>query len=413
MIENSPSAEACLPEAARITSLMESAPAFSLLRLGDGELSCMLAVKNGKAPPRYRYDEEPAASIETTFSVSGIEPRHFHRLFEAFEHCTYLDYCNSIPYIEQHVGEAGINRNPALYRNPSRQASNVIFAWTAHELPRYLGTHRSLFASAESALLRELCQDPTYHEASGGFWPPGAPVFFHQIRNNGRFFSENLDLIKEDLRAEIERTGCDSLFLSLATGAKILCYELAKEMRIRAIDFGSMTRALAYAGTPGYHGSRSFHNPFMFRVPFAVFMSALERAHPEIDVPTLISKAHGQLALEIQDLQPLRFNEPDVLTRRVDLRPQRLSDFKLGLRCYNRRYRVRAVQNPKSSKLHRDFVRWRRKMGIGWDGKIFVSLVKLKGLLRRALGTDRVSLRKAPPVDTASSADLHKPGVSS
>ena len=387
MIDNSPSVEACLPEAARVTNLMESAPAFSLLRLGDGELSCMLAVKNGKAPPRYRYDEKAAASIETTYSVSGIEPRHFPRLFEAFEHCTYLDYCNSIPYIERHLNEAGINRDPALYRNPSPLASNIILAWTSHELPKYLKTHRTLFASAESALLRELCKDSAYHEASGGFWPPGAHVSFHQIRNNGRFFSENLDLIKDDLRAEIERTGCDTLFLSLATGAKILCYELATEMCIRAIDFGSMTRALAYAGTPGYHGggafttrscsachSRSSCRPWSVRTPRSMCQPSSAR---------LTASSHWRS----RNSSRSRFDEPDVLTQSCGFGAKAGPRFQAGTEVLQSlTIGVRALNDSEAAKLHRDFVRWRRKMGIGWDAKIFVQLVKVKGLLRRIWG---------------------------
>ena len=52
---------------------------------------------------------------------------------------------------------------------------------------------------------------------------------------------------------------------------------------MRVVDFGSMVRALTYAGSPGYQAGREMHNPFFFRVPMDVFMPALERAHPQSD----------------------------------------------------------------------------------------------------------------------------------
>lgn len=402
MSNNSPQVEACIPAVAQLTALLESHGSFSFLRLGDGEIQCMLAVKAGKAPPRYNAAYKPPANVEHAYSVSGIEARHFARLYEAFERCTYLDYCDSIQVNQQRIPELGLNRDPALFRNPSREASNLIFAWTHFEMPRYIRTHRCLFAGAESALLRELTSDPRYLELAKEFWPADAKVVFHQVRNNGRKFSEDLDLIKEDLRQDILKHNIDTLILSLATGAKILCYELAKEMNIRCIDFGSMTRALTYSGSPGYQANRNYHNPFMFRVPLDVYMPALERAHPEMDLPTLIAKAHAQIAMEIQDLAPFRFNSSDVITNRVDLSDERKAGFWASMRYYNSALRPRAKRDPQARDLHKKFVLWRLKKGLGWDSKLFAFAVACKALLRRVLGTKVVP--SAQPATTGPKA---------
>ncbi|MCE9591617.1 MAG: hypothetical protein K8S99_13960 [Planctomycetes bacterium] len=401
--ENSPSVEASAAEAARLTQLLGSHRAFSFLRLGDGEIQCMLAVKAGKMPPRYNEAAyKPPVNVEHAFSISGIEARHFTRLYEAFEKCDYLDYCDSIQINQRHIPELGLNRDPALFRNPSTQASNIIFAWTHFQLYNYVRAHRCLLAGAESALLREMTKDPRYIELSKGFWPADANVVFHQVRNNGMRFSENLDLIKEDLRRDIELYKIDTLILSLATGAKILCYELAREMNIRCVDFGSMTRALTYSGSPGYQAYRNYHNPFIFRVPLDVYMPALERAYPEMTLPTLITKSHAQVALEIQDLAPFRFNTSDMISNRVDVSPERRAGFWSAVGYYNRVYRPRARRDAEARELDKKFTYWRRKKGLGWDAKVFLLLVKIKGLLRRMLGKKLVPLSEGPSTPTRS-----------
>lgn len=93
-----------------------------------------------------------------------------------------------------------------------------------------------------------------------------------------------------------------------ATGAKVLCHELASELGIRAIDFGSMLRALTYADSSRYHACRDMHNPFLFRVPMPLFMPALERAHPDWSIVTLTAKAHAQIVLDLHRHEKFAFN---------------------------------------------------------------------------------------------------------
>ena len=270
--------------AQQLTALLAQHEAFSFIRLGDGEVNWMRQVEAGKVDC-YRY-LNGAGSIEVARAVAGMEPRHYPRFREALDHATYLDFCDSIPAVRFHLPQLGVQRDPSLYRNASPETSNIIFDWVDHELKSWLSTHRCLFAGAESALFRALWSDPAYRAIAREALPAGdAAVFFHQVRENGRHYSENLDLIKDDLRREIERERIDTLFLSLATGAKILCYELAQELGIRAIDFGSMVRGLTYAGSSGYQVCRDMHNPFFFRVPPSIFLPALERARPGAERP--------------------------------------------------------------------------------------------------------------------------------
>jgi hypothetical protein len=368
----------------QLTALLARHDAFSFIRLGDGEVHWMLQVEAGRVDC-YRY-LDGAGSVEVARAVAGMEPRHYPRFRDALEKATYLDFCDSIPAVRFHLPQLGVQRDPSLYRNASPETSNIIFEWVEHELEPWISTHRCLFAGAESALLRALWSDPAYRSLARGALPAeDAAVFFHQVRENGRNYSENLDLIKDDLRREIERERIDTLFLSLATGAKILCYELAQELGIRAIDFGSMVRGLTYAGSSGYQVCRDMHNPFFFRVPLSIFLPALERAVPGLSVPELTSRAHAQLVLELHQHRKSTFNTSDGIDgSRVELSEENLRHFQAGRRYYETRYRPRALADPQARRLDADFQRWCLKKGIGWRGKAFLAAVRVKQLLRTA-----------------------------
>jgi hypothetical protein len=390
--------------ARELTEFLERHRSFSYIRLGDGEIFWLRHVQEGKAPPKYRYFENKPTSVEITMSTSGLEARHCRRFVEALENCSYLDYCDSNPNVRNTLHLVKFDRDPRLHRSRSAEVSNVLFEWTYYEMKDYFRRHRCLIAGAESALLRELWSDPDYRRFADPFLPADADLFFHQVREDGRNYSENLDLIEQDLTAVAREERIDTIFLSLGTGAKIVCYELARKMEVRALDFGSFSRALAYAGSPGYQTHRSLHNPFLFRVPFETYMSALERAHPALAPAMLVSKAHAQLALEVQDLQPLRFNSADTVTGMIPVPRERIDAFKDAQRAYLRRYRSAIRTDPEAAKLDSEFTRWRRKRGIGLDGQLFLRLVKAKRLCRRAMQACRLLPSHQPSSAAASPA---------
>ncbi len=384
-IENTASEER-REAAAQLTSHLESGSTFSFIRLGDGETWWLLHVQGGRLPPKYRFFDEEAVSVEHAASTSGLEAHHLGRFVAALEGASYLDYCDSIPKVREHLPKLRFSRPAEALRNTSTATSNILFEWTLYELAGYVGRHRCVLASAESDLLRELLADPRYRQLAGDLIPAGAELRLHQIRDNGRDYSENLDLIKEDLRREIDESGSDTLLLSLATGAKILCYELAEEMGIRALDFGSMVRGLCYAASPGYQTHRNLHNPFLFRVPLDVFAPALERARPDMTTAELSSRIHAQILLELQDLAPLRFNTTDAITGVVDTSRSRLDAFGQARRFYERRYRARARRDSDARALDDAFGRWCLKKGLGVRGHVFRALVRLRQTARRLVG---------------------------
>ncbi len=380
------SPEARRAEARRLTELLEANSSFSYLRLGDGEVQGLLAVMEGKAAPRYQYRDEQPVTIDQAYSVSGIPMRNVERLMSAYGACSYLDFCELRPAVAENLDRIGIVRQPNGYSNPDPGCSHVLFEWTYYELKDYLAQHTCLMAGAEAALLRELTNDPRYVSLAADFWPADAKVDFHQVRDNGRNYSENLDLIKQDLIDDIRSTGADTLMLCLASGAKILCQELCQELGIRAIDFGSMMRALSYSGSPGYQSNRSYHNPFFFRVPLDIYLPALERANPDMPVHTRVSKSHAQLALTVQYLRPLQWNPTDSCEGgALEFSAENLRNFADDRSWYNRHYLPLTKTDTEAAKLHAAFRHWRWRLGLGWDGKVFRLLLRIKGLARSCL----------------------------
>lgn len=366
-------------------ALLASCKEFSFLRLGDGETQWMVAVQSNETAPWYEYHDQKNLSLGGAVGTRGLELKHYRRFMDSLEKCTYLDFCEGVSEANrQNLAKIELHRDPTLARNPSPDVSNIVFAWAHASFKDYVSTRRCLFASAEAGMHKELFADPKYRELAKPYFPDRCEVHFHQIRNDGRNYSENLDLIKEDLRAEIHQKKIDTLFLSLATGAKILCYELAAEENIHAIDWGAMSRGLIYCGSPGYHAMRSDHTPFFVRVPFEVYMEAFERAYPNSPPAVRLLKAHSQLMLELQRKKYLQTSPADVnVGGASDLSPENLRAFWQGLGVYDSKYAPLAKQCPEAAKLHADFVLWRRKLGLGIDGWFFQKLVKTKQLLRR------------------------------
>ena len=372
--------------ARELTTLLDSHPAFSYIRLSDGEVQWMQLTAEGRQSPRYQYTDSDNPSIEYVRCVTGMEPHHLSRFLKALHDADYLDYCDSTPAVRAFLASNQVARRPNGWRNPSPAASNIIFAWTYMELGSYLQRHRCLFAGAEAALLEALWGDPEYRQCARTVLPKDATARFHQVRENGRHYSENLDLIKQDLIAALSATGADTLFLSLATGAKILCQELARERGIRAVDFGSMMRALSYAGSSGYQAHRGTHVPFFFHVPFLVHMRAVERAFAALPPAELAGKAYAQLAIELHPHVPFAFNTSDgIKGGGLDLSAENRRHFHAAQRDFRRKLWPRWRRNPEIRLLDRQFRHWLSKHGIGVQGFLLQQAVAAKRLLRKLL----------------------------
>lgn len=367
--------------AASFNAELEGNRSFSFLRLGDGELRFMLRMQEGNheawAPRR-------ELSCENAIGSPAISPLQYLRLRISFERATVVDHYGALPFNSEHLSQLQWDRQDRT-RDYSSGPYGLIIDWLVVFGKQYFLTHRCLFCGAEADILAQLIMDPAYRFLAKELIPDAPQLFFHQPYRNGSFISEDLDIIKEQLCREISMTGADTVFLSLGGGAKILAYELAKEMDIRVIDFGSAIRSLTYSGSDGYSGSRSPHHVHLLRVPFALYMSALLAARPHLSSEMILAKAHAQLCLEIQKHIPLRSQASDVHdSRNVDFSRECRVAFLEGYSVYRRKFRPLARSSPLARSQANEFTYWRRKKGLGWDGWLFIRLIRAKQLFRRS-----------------------------
>jgi len=375
-------ASASAEAAARLTKLLEENSAFSFLRLGDGELRMLLAHQNQESVPTHP-DLRP--SCEIAYGSPGLARQHGARLLRSYEECSFLDLYGELPYNRANLPRLRWTRAANTLGTASSSETGLVFSWVFHELRRYLAAHRCVVCGAEASLLRELHSEPAFRTLAAPYWPENAAVSFLQPRGDGARLAEDLDRIKDDLREAVRAQRADTLFLSLGGGAKILAHELAQELGIRTIDFGSALRALTYSGSDGQASWRAPHHPFLLRVPLDLFFGALRRAHPTLSTPVLLAKAHAQLCLELQRKELLQSctsdaNDPSVF----DPSPENLRHFGESFRYYRSKIEPLARGDADAEALAREFRVWRRKKGLGLDGRLFRLGVAAKGALRRA-----------------------------
>jgi hypothetical protein len=229
--------------------------------------------------------------------------------------------------------------------------------------------------------LELLSQSAEFKRAAVDYWPEQAEIFYHKVRNDGRDLDANLDLVKQDLRQFIQGHELDTLFLSLGGGAKILGYELSRELGIRCFDFGAMIRALTYSGCDGNRTTRSPHSPFLFRIPFGVYMDALERAFPNLTPAELLAKAHGQLLLEVVKKQVGWTST----SQEFDFNHENVSNFRGAFKEYRKRYRRLFDISSATRKERAGFLHFCGTHRLTLEGRVFLLLFRLKGFVRRCL----------------------------
>src|SRR5262249_48865291 len=253
--------------------------------------------------------------------------------------------------------------------------------WTEKEFKEYCKGRRIGFAGAEARLLELLVQTPEFLRAATDYLPNEAKIFYYQVRDDGRNLDANLDLIKEDLREFVKRHRVDTLFLSLGGGAKILGYELSRELGICCFDFGAMMRALTYSGCDGNRTARSPHSPFLFRIPFGVYMDALEKAMANLAPAELLAKAHGQLLLEVLKKE-IGWTS---VSWEFDFSGENLAAFRKAFQEYRRRYR-KLFGTSTATKMERaGFLHFCGTHGLTLEGRLFLMRFNAKGFIRRCV----------------------------
>jgi hypothetical protein len=366
-------------QAKLLSGLMRSRRPFCFLRMGDMELAYLLAQQDQRLD-RIEFADGPRSGTQG-YTNPGLSARHGLRLRRAYEEAHYVDFHEGNWPNEHLVSKLILERAPGSCRNPTKETSLVLLTWTEKELKGYCKYRRIGFAGAEARLLELLSQTPEFKQAAAGYWPEEAEIFYHQVRNDGRDLDANLDLIKEDLRQFVRAHTVDTLFLSLGGGAKILGYELSRELGICCFDFGAMLRALTYSGCDGNRVARSPHSPFLFRIPFGVYMEALEKSFPNLTPAEVLAKAHGQLLLEILKKE-IGWT---FVSWEFDFNRENMSAFRTAFQEYRRRYR-KLFSASSATKMERaGFLHFCGTHRLTLEGRLFLMGFRAKGLIRRCV----------------------------
>ena len=366
-------------EASLLSRLMATSRPFCFLRMGDMELVYLLAEQYNQLN-EIEFRDGPMSGTQG-YANPGLSAKHAERLRRAYEEADYLDFHEKNWPNEHLVPRLTLERAPGSYRNPTKGASLVFLTWTQSEFKKYCQGRRVGFAAAEARLLELLSQTPEFKRAATDYWPERAEIFYHQVRNDGRDLDANLDLVKEDLREFVREHRLDTMFLSLGGGAKILGYELSRELGICCFDFGAMIRAFTYSGCDGNRFARSPHSPFFFRIPFQTHMDALEQAFPDLTPAELLAKAHGQLLLEVMKKEvgwtfaswEFNFSQENRMA------------FKRAYPVYRTRYQHLFKASPETRKERAGFLHFCGIHGLTLEGRIFILWFRFKGWVRRTI----------------------------
>jgi len=371
--------DARLAQAKLLSQLLRGRRPFCFLRMGDMELTYLLA-QQYKRLGEIELVVGPTSGTQA-YGNAGVSAEHAGRLRRAYEEADYVDFHEQNWPNEHLVPRLLLDRAPDAYRNPSKETSLVFLIWTEKEFREYCQGRRIGFAGAEARLLELLSQTAEFKRAAADYWPEDAEIFYHQMQSDGRDLDANLDLVKEELREFVRKGRIDTLFLSLSAWAKILGYELSRELAICCFDFGSMLRVLTYSGCDGNRMARSTHSPFLFRIPFGIYMEMLEQAMPNLAPAELLAKAHGQLLLELMRKE-IGWTS---VSWEFDFSEENVSAFRNAFQQYRKRYR-KLFRSSSATKVERvGFLHFCGTHKLTLEGELFLLAFKAKGLIRRCV----------------------------
>ena len=372
--------DARLAQAKLLSQLMRKRRPFCFLRMGDMELAYLLAQQEQRLEG-IDFRDGPTSGTQA-YTNPGLSADHAERLRTAYEEADYVDFHEGNWPNEHLVSKLTLKRAPDSHRNATKETSLVFLTWTEREFKQYCSDRRIGFAGAEARLLELLSETPAFARAAAAYWPENAEVFYHQVRNDGRDLDANLDMVKQDLRQFVKAHEIDTLFLSLGGGAKILGNELSRELGICCFDFGAMIRALTYSGCDGNRMTRSPHSPFLFRIPFGIYMEALEKAMLNLAPSELLAKAHGQLLLELMRKE-IGWTSA---SWEFDFSEENVSAFRNAFQEYRKRYR-KLFRSSSAAKMERaGFLHFCGTHKLTLEGRRFLLLFRLKSLVRRLMG---------------------------
>ena len=371
-----------LVEAKRLTTLMSSGGGFSFVRLGDKDLAFLLFPEDVVSTFGNASNQIKGTQANGT---PGLQADQALRLQKAFEQASYVDFWECQWKDDSWLEKLNLHRSPDAHRNPDQKTSFIMATWLEHEFKNYCTGRRILFCGAGAPLLESLQRREAFRRYASAFWPSHCQTFFLRPRNDGKNVGSNLDMIKDALREAVLRHKIDTLFVSLGGAAKILCQELADELKICAFDFGVGMRSLTYSGSGGYMAARATHLIFLYRIPFGIYMDALVESFPCLSSEELLAKAHAQLLLEVQEKEVGWSHS----AWENDFSPENVAHFREGFREYKRRYWSLLNKSNVTRKERADFLHFCGTHRLTLEGRLFLMLFRSKGLLRRIVGNKK------------------------
>ena len=370
-----------IAEAKRLTDLMSNrSGGFSYVRLGDKDVAFLIDPHGTE----FAYSDV-AQCIKGTepHGTPGLLADQNKRLRYSLEKATYVDYWD-LQWKDGSVLEnLKLNRGSDLHRNPTRKTSFILPTWLEYEFQSYCNGRNVLFCGAEAPLLKALSFTQQFQNSAARFWPSAANAFFFRPVEDGKNPGQNLEAIKSDLKKAIISNQIDTLFLSLGGVAKIICQELAEELKICAFDFGVGMRTLTYAGSGGYTASRATHLIFLYDLPFMLVMDSIRKAFPDLMPEERLAKAHAQLILELQKKEVGWTHSG----WEFDFSAENIQRFKTGFSDYKRHYKKLFKYSASTRRERVDFLHFCGKHRLTWEGRLFMIAFQLKALISKIFGS--------------------------
>jgi hypothetical protein len=329
--------------AIHLSEVLSSSTPFSFLRMGDMEIVLLIANQEDQHIGWEDHLSNSVLSSRQKYGHPGLEEKLVPRLRKAYEKCTFLDMHDAQWLIRGWLPDLRLNRSGAINSTPSD--SHIFTDWFLLEFKKITRNKRVLFVGGEAAILRELWVKKKYKEIVHDYIEPDTECFFlEEFKVSGC-----LDDVKARIVTEIKKNDIDMTFISLGGGAKIIVYEIATELSTKCFDFGVLMRSLTYSGSDRHLFARSTHDKIYFRLPFDLYMDALEKAIPELTAQQLLVKAQCQVLIEASPNYEPGWQMTNDL---VQPDSKRLLE---SLKSYKTRYAELAMQNHECRKLTRDF----------------------------------------------------------
>lgn len=280
-------------------SVLQRIEKMSFLRMGDGELRFLLESQDGsRLDDDYPINSQPSLN-GVVKGAAANRTLDYKRVLKAYESCDFLDLHLHLPFVRDHLKLLKWNRRKDGWHSEDAHDSRILPRWFFNHFHDYVAEHKCLFCAGESPLQEALLQDPVYRQRAMKIWPETYKADFLPLPNFGRNLSRDYDEMRQSIASAIQENNYDTMFIGASGLAKPLCVEISNRYSVKALDIGSILRAMTYSATAGDATWPANHNPYYFSVPLSVYMKATRKAYPHLKPYELIAKANAQLCFDL------------------------------------------------------------------------------------------------------------------